>query len=86
MKKILSILAMALLVVACGSEEKKPLTVEEQAKAYAQRIYDLGSNNQTAEMNELVAEWSKWYSELSPEDKVKAAKATDEFNRQNGAK
>ena len=72
MKKILAIMFAAALLVACGGEKKKELTVEEQAKAKVESVisaYEAGDEEKTYELLEAADEW---YESLNEADKKKA--------------
>lgn len=76
MKKILSVLALAMLLVACGGEKKKELTVEEQAKAYCEQAYEALQAGDMEKLMTIGEEVEKWYEGLSDEDKAKADAAS----------
>ena len=69
---------MALLVVACG-EEKKSLTVEEQAKAYCEQMIEAIQNNDEAKFESVVKESDAWYEKLSKEDQAKVDAVSQEY-------
>ena len=80
MKKILVLLAAAMLIVACGGSGKKAQTVEEKAADYTMKML----NAQTeAEAEAIEEEAMAWFETLSEEDQIKAfkaiEKARDEF-------
>lgn len=82
MKKLLSFLAVALLVVACANEEKKPLTVEEQAKAYVEDMIDALNEGNAEEFKAVGEAVEAWQAKLSEEDKTKAEEAVKEYEEE----
>ncbi len=80
------IVAAAALVMACGGnsdkkaddkkageqqEQTKELTVEEQAKAWVDKINNAKSEKESIK---FIEEFEKWYESLSEEDMAKADK------------
>ena len=80
MKKILAIMCAAALLVACGGEKKKELTVEEQVKSYFEQLEKMSESGDVEAALELYAEMETWYDGLSEEDKAKADAAIEEYS------
>ena len=79
MKKILVLLAAAMLVFACGgSSDKKGQTVEEKAAEYFNKMMKAREADDWDKMEAIGTESTEWYLSLSEDDRMKADKAYDE--------
>lgn len=90
MKKLFTILAMAILLVACGGNnskkdakeqtvEVKEQTVEEKAVAYFSGLLDAYKAGDLDACLELAEEMEEWGSNLNEEDGAKAQNAMLEW-------
>ena len=83
MKKFLSILAVAMLLVACGQQQKKAEpTVEQKAVEYAKQLIEIAENEDEAALLALAEEIDAWYESLSEEDKAKADEAVAAYEEE----
>lgn len=82
MKRLLAIMVAAAMLVACGGEKKKELTVEEQVKAYYEQMEKVSEGDDAEAALKLLTEIETWYNGLSEEDKAKADAAIEEYEAQ----
>lgn len=82
MKKFLSILAVAMLLVACGQQKKAEPTVEQKAVEYAKQLIEIAENEDEAALLALAEEIDAWYESLSEEDRVKAEEAVAAYEEE----
>lgn len=83
MKKFLSILAVAMLLVACGQQQKKAEpTVEQKAVEYAKQLIEIAENEDEAALLALAEEIDAWYESLSEEDRAKAEEAVAAYEEE----
>ena len=68
MKKLLAILAAALLVVACGETKEKPKTIEDQLLEHLAKIEKALETGDLEKVEEANNAWYGWSSSLSGEE------------------
>lgn len=76
MKRILSIFAIAVLVVACGAVGA-PTDIEGTFVDYLEQINDAVKEGDLAQAEQLIAETEMWYGSLSEKQQVEAEQALD---------
>ena len=95
MKKILLVFAACALFMACGGDEKKELTVEEKATAYAQQYFEAAAAEFSAYLGEEVEipvstkdvlnEFATWLKSLDNEQKTNAYEAVEAAGKEYAA-
>ena len=68
MKKLLAILAAALLVVACGETKEKPKTIEDQLLEHLAKVEKALETGDPEKVSEAMNAWYGWSSSLSGEE------------------
>ena len=76
MKKILSILAVAVLVVACGAKTDSK-SIEDTFVDYLVQINDAVASGDIVRAESLIAETEEWYGSLSAKEQQEAEQALD---------
>lgn len=74
MKKLFAILAVALLVVACGGEQKKPMTIEDKFMDYISQIEKAVEAGDAEKAESLRVAFDEWGTSLDEEDIAKVHK------------
>lgn len=74
MKKLFAIMAVVMLVVACGGEQKKPMTLEEQFLDYITKIEQAVEARDVEQVEALAESFEEWGASLSESDLVKIQK------------
>lgn len=77
MKKILAIMFVAALFVACGGEKKQ--SVEDQAKAKIEAVIVAVEAGDMEKAEQLVEACDEWYETLSEADQKKADKVLEQY-------
>lgn len=77
MKKILAIMCVAALFVACGGEKKQ--SVEDQAKAKIEAVIVALEAGDMEKAEQLVEVCDEWYETLSEDDQKKADKVMEQY-------
>lgn len=77
MKKILAIMFVAALFVACGGEKKQ--SVEDQAKAKIEAVIVALEAGDMEKAEQLVEACDEWYETLSEDDQKKADKVMEQY-------
>lgn len=74
MKKLFAILAVALLAVACGGEQKKPMTIEDKFMDYISQIEKAVEAGDAEKAESLMVAFDEWGTSLDEEDMAKVYK------------
>lgn len=74
MKKLFAILAVALLVVACGGEQKKPMTIEDKFMDYISQIEKAVEAGDAEKAESLIEAFEEWGTSLNEKDMAEIEK------------
>lgn len=74
MKKLFAILAVALLVVACGGEQKKPMTIEDKFMDYISQIEKAVEAGDAEKAESLIVAFEEWGTSLNEKDMAEIEK------------
>lgn len=78
MKKLFAILAVVMLVVACGGEQKKPMTIEDKFMDYIAQIEKAVEAGDVEQIDALTVAFDEWGTSLNEEDLAKVQKVFEE--------
>ena len=74
MKKLFAILAVALLAVACGGEQKKPMTIEDKFMDYISQIEKAVEAGDAEKAESLIVAFEEWGTSLNEKDMAEIEK------------
>jgi hypothetical protein len=74
MKKLFAILAVVMLVVACGGEQKKPMTIEDKFMDYISQIEKAVEAGDAEKAESLIVAFDEWGTSLDEKDMAEIEK------------
>lgn len=79
MKKLFAILAAALLVVACGGEQKKPATLEDQIVSHLDKIENALKSGDFDKVMAAAEAFDEWGTSLGEEQLMEAVQIMEKY-------